>query len=459
MVFSPSLFILIPMGISTRKKVICHTFGCRLNQYETEKMAAELRPFGFDRVSEAESADLYLINTCTVTHRADRDCRNYIRKAAQNNPNARIVVAGCYVDYDPNNVAAIEGVDAVVLNAEKDAIAKILPTRIPDLFNDEPDKNCSTMVTDFFERNRAWLKISDGCNQWCSFCIIPKVRGRLRHRPVSEIISEINELVEHGYKEIVLTGVNIGYYYDRVGQLRAKNLAELCRLIFVHTDLYRLRLSSIESQTIGPDLLEVYASANGRFCRHFHIPMQSGSSRILELMQRPYDRDAYVRRLELVKQAKPNTIIGGDVIVGFPGETEEDFAETKSLAESGLLDYLHVFSYSDRQGTIADGISKKVDPFIIRKRSAQLNDVSNKIRKLAHERQIGQVLEVIPQHKSNPEGDRWGVADNFLKVKVPDAVDCKKALVNVRVSLAHGDFVEGEIVPTSERTLEQLAGS
>ncbi len=434
------------MGIAAQKKLACHTFGCRLNQYETEKMAAELRPFGFERVSENESADLYLINTCTVTHRADRDCRNYIRKAAKKNPHAKIVVAGCYVDYDPNNVAAIDGVDAILLNAEKDSISQILPSRIPDLFDREPDKNCSTMVTDFFERNRAWLKISDGCNQWCSFCIIPRVRGRLRHRSAEEIISEVNQLVEHGYQEVVLTGVNIGYYYDKDGKLRTENLAELCRLIFEKTDLHRLRLSSIESQTIGPDLLDVYAGANGRFCRHFHIPMQSGSSRILKLMQRPYNRKAYVRRLELIKEAKPNTIIGGDVIVGFPAETEKDFAETRSLAQSGLLDYLHVFSYSDRQGTIADGMTDKVDPFVIRKRSAELNYVSNEIRKAAHQRQIGEILEVIPQQKTNQDGDNWGVADNFLKVKLPSNVNCAQPLMKILIESASDDYVEGRLV-------------
>lgn len=444
MVFSPPLFILSQMH-NAAKKIVCQTFGCRLNQYETEKMAAELRPFGFERVKDSEPADLYLINTCTVTHRADRDCKSYIRKAVRKNPNARIVVAGCYVDYDPGNVMSIDGVDAILLNSEKESISKILPSRVPDLFDNEPDKNCSTMVTDFFERNRAWLKISDGCNQWCSFCIIPKVRGRLKHRSANEIISEINQLVEHDYKEVVLTGVNIGYYNDRTGNLKAKNLAELCRLIFSETNLHRLRLSSIESQTVGPELLDEYASANGRFCRHFHIPMQSGSSRILKLMQRPYDRENYIRRLELVKQAKPNTIIGGDVIVGFPGETEIDYNETRSLAESGLLDYLHVFSYSDRQGTIADGIADKVDSFVIRKRSAELNILSNKIRKGALQRQVGEILEVIPQSKTNRYDDSWGVADNFIKVKLPNSND-KFSLVKVQIDSAKEDYVEGNVV-------------
>jgi threonylcarbamoyladenosine tRNA methylthiotransferase MtaB len=409
-------------------------------------MAAELRPFGFERVGDSEMADLYLINTCTVTHRADRDCRNYIRKAAQRNPNAKIVVAGCYVDYDPQNVAEMDGVDAVLLNAEKDSISEILSNRIPEIFDREPDRNCSTMVTDFFERNRAWLKISDGCNQWCTFCIIPKVRGRLKHRPALEIINEINRLVECGYKEVVLTGVNIGYYHDRKGTLRAKNLAELCRKIFTNTGLHRLRLSSIESQTVGPDLLEVYASANGRFCRHFHIPMQSGSSRILGLMQRPYDREKYIRRLEEVKKAKPNTIIGGDVIAGFPGETEVDYEETKTLACSGLLDYLHVFSYSDRQGTVADAMPTKADPFTIRKRCNELNAISNESRMKAHNRQIGEILEVIPQYKSNFGKKHLGVADNYIKVNLPNFIGSKTTLVKIKVNSAGIDYVQGELV-------------
>ncbi|HEX2897485.1 MAG TPA: radical SAM protein, partial [candidate division Zixibacteria bacterium] len=212
------------------------------------------------------------------------------------------------------------------------------------------------------------------------------------------------------------------------------------------TDLHRLRLSSIESQTIGPDLLDIYASANGRFCRHFHVPMQSGSSRILELMRRPYDRNAYFKRLELVKNAKPNTIIGADVIVGFPGESEEDFKETKSLAESGLLDYLHVFSYSDRKGTVADGIEDKVDSFTIRKRSAMLNEISNKIRQKALSRQIGQILEVIPNQRSNGADESWGVADNFLKVNLPSLGAKSNSLLNILVRSAFEDHVAGDLI-------------
>ncbi|MEE8404743.1 MAG: tRNA (N(6)-L-threonylcarbamoyladenosine(37)-C(2))-methylthiotransferase MtaB [candidate division Zixibacteria bacterium] len=432
----------------SEKRVACHTFGCRLNQYETEKMAAGLRPFGFVRTSdnENEAADLYLINTCTVTHRADRDCRNYIRRIVRQNPKARIVVAGCFVDYDPETVKAIEGVDVVIFNSEKESLSDILRDKLPELFEAEPDKNCSTLISDFFERNRAWLKISDGCNQWCSFCIIPSVRGRLKHKPVREIISEIESLVENGYKEVVLTGINIGYYKDNSEQMPAKNLAALCKYIFENTDLHRLRLSSIESQTLGPDLVQLYQEYGGRICRHWHLPLQSGSSRILKLMQRPYDREAYIQRAEQIKAVQPNTIIGADVIVGFPGETDEDFNQTRKLTESGLLDYLHVFSYSDRAGTKATAIKEKVETNVIRNRNKELSEISNLIKHNSLKRQIGQVLEVIPQHKSNGNGRLWGITDNFLKAKLPADGDRNKSILSLKVTSSSSEYLEGTIL-------------
>ena len=427
------------------KKVACHTFGCRLNQYETEKMAAELRPFGFKRTSSDEAADLYLINTCTVTHRADRDCRSYIRKISRQNPKARIVVAGCFVDYDPEIVKAIKGVDVVIRNSEKETLSDILRVKLPELCNVEPDKNCSTLDSDFFEHNRAWLKISDGCNQWCSFCIIPKVRGRLKHKPVGVIIDEINNLVNNSYKEVVLTGVNIGYYKDIDDRFAAKNLAALCRYILEETELHRLRLSSIESQTLGPDLVQLYREFGGRICRHWHLPLQSGSSRILKLMQRPYNREAYIQRAEQIKSMQPNTIIGADVIVGFPGETDEDYSQTKKIAESGLLDYLHVFSYSDRAGTKATAINEKVDTKVIRNRNLELSEISKRLKQNSLKRQIGQVLEVIPQHKSNGNGTLWGITDNFLKAKLPANISRKRSILSLKVTSSSSEYLEGTI--------------
>jgi len=434
------------------KRLSTRTIGCRLNQYETEKMAAELAPYGFVRAKDNRDIDLYIINTCTVTHRADADARYYIRKAARDNPDAKIVVAGCFVDKDPEYVEGMEQVDVIIRNVDKPEVGSILPGRLPDLFADEPDKGCSTEVSDFFDHNRAWIKISDGCNQWCSFCILPTVRGRLRNRPPQDIITEINSLVEHGYREIVLTGIHLGHYKNRKSEPQVKNLANLCRMIMRETDLPRLRISSIEPQTVRDELVEVYAESNGRICRHWHIPMQSGSSRMLRAMRRPYDQPIYVKRVEAVKNAVPNTVIGADCIVGFPGETDYDFERSVALAESGLIDYLHVFSYSDRPGTYASDLPDKISPDVIKERNAKLSRVSARLRQEAFERQVGQTLGVISEHKSEHDGFYWSISDNYVKVKLPSEHAGTKEIVSVRVTAAHDGYVSGEVVTDHQQS-------
>jgi threonylcarbamoyladenosine tRNA methylthiotransferase MtaB len=434
------------MKPETVKKISFQTVGCRLNQYETERMAAQLYPFGFRRAAAGEAADLYIINTCTVTHRADSDCRYLIRRANRENPSGRIVVVGCYVEHEPERVAAMEGVDVIVSNSEKDAIAEILPRKLPELFDREPDTNCSTAVADFHEHNRAWIKISDGCNQKCSFCLVTIVRGNLVNRPAREIIEEINALVANGYQEVVLTGVNIGYYSDRSTDPPVKNLAELCRMILSETDLHRLRLSSIEPQSVDHNIIDVYANSNGRICRHFHLPLQSASSRILRLMRRPYDRERYVEKAEQLKHAVPDTIIGADVIVGFPGETEEDFDQTYRLCESGVVDYLHVFSYSDRPGTAACEMPGKISPQTIKERNTLLTRISNDLRFASHRSHVEKTLEVISEHKRTPDGFYWGISDNYLRVKLPAGVGGGKEIVKVKITAAHPDYLEGEVI-------------
>jgi threonylcarbamoyladenosine tRNA methylthiotransferase MtaB len=434
------------MADQQQKTIALQTLGCRLNQYETEKMAAELYPFGFRRAEPGEKADLTIINTCTVTHRADSDCRQMVKKAARENPDGKVVVAGCYVDNAPELIGGIAGVDVLIRNQEKEKIATILPSQLPMLFDREPDKSCSTNITDFYGHNRAWLKVSDGCNQWCSFCIIPTVRGRLRNRPVNDIIGEVNSLVTSGYNEIVLTGVHLGHYKNRQTEPQAKNLAALCRMILDRTEVKRIRLSSIEPQTVREDLVEVYRESAGRICRHMHIPLQSGSSRILKLMQRPYDQTVYIKRVTAVKEAQPNTIVGADVIVGFPGETDADFAQTRRLAESDLIDYLHVFSYSDRPGTIASGMTDKVAPEKIKERNGILSEISERNRARAHQRQVGERLEVIAEHKRPQDKQFFGVADNFIKVSLPMSLDGGKRLIPVRVTAASDECVKGSVI-------------
>ena len=354
---------------------------------------------------------------------------------------------GCYVDHEPERIAGMEGVDVIVHNTEKEQIDKILPSRLPDLFTTEPDKSCSTYIEDFHDRNRAWLKISDGCNQWCSFCIITIVRGRLANRPAGEIVAEVNHLVSQGYRELVLTGVNMGYYHDKGREPKVKNLADLCRMIMAETDLGRMRLSSIEPQAVKEEMVQVYADSKGRICRHFHLPLQSASSEILRKMRRPYNQAIYVKRVEDLKAAVPGTTVGADVIVGFPGEAEEHFAQTRRLCESGLVDYLHVFSYSDRPGTTAAGLPDKVNPEVIRNRQKLLSEVSYELTRRNLERQVGQALEVIAEHKGEPDGSHFAVSDNYLKVKLPSAQYRGREIVPVLVTRAREDFLEGEVRP------------
>ncbi len=412
-------------------------------------MAAALSPYGFDRVSKNEPADLYIINTCTVTHRADSDCRYLIRRAVRANPDARIVVAGCFVDNDPEKVAGMEPVDVIIPNNQKDAISEILSEKFPDLFNAPPDKNCSDKVVEFHRHNRAWIKVSDGCNQTCSFCILPRVRGRLANRPSQEIIDEINGLVAHDYEEVVLTGINIGYYRDRAAARSLDDLADLCDLIMRETDLGRIRISSIEPQTVTDKLLATLADSGGRICRHWHIPMQSGSSRVLRQMRRPYDRDTYMRQVEKARAAVPNTIIGADIIVGFPGETEDDFNYSVELAQSGLIDYLHVFSYSDRPQTDAADRTEKINPELIKARNVTLKKISDSLKLQANQRQVGETLEVISEHRSSTDGHLWGVSDNYIRALMPESFESSKQIVRFSVQSADIKGVYGEIVPRS----------
>jgi len=427
------------------KKIAFQTVGCRLNQYETEKMAADLAVFGFERVDHGRPADLYIINSCTVTHRADKDSRYLVRRAKRENPESRVVLVGCYVETDPQGVAELEGVDLIIRNNQKGQVVEILLEKLPELFVGVRDASCSPVLADFHQRNRAWIKISDGCNQSCSFCLVTIVRGELVCRPAAEIIDEINQLVAHGYNEVVLTGVNIGYYRDREVDPAVGNFTELCRRILKDTKLYRLRLSSIEPQTITDDLIELCAGHQDRICRYFHIPMQSGSSRLLRQMRRPYDRERFLARARAIKEAVPNVIIGADVIVGFPGETEEDFAASRSAAESGLIDYLHIFSYSDRPNTDAAQLPGKIRPQVIKERNTVLTEVSNRVRAESYRRQIGQTLEVISEYRSSPEAG-FGISDNYIRVRLPAEAAGGKDVLKVRITEADDDHVSGRII-------------
>ncbi len=409
-------------------------------------MAAALMPYGFRRVKRGEPADLYIINTCTVTHRADSDNRYLIHRAQRENPDARIVVAGCYVNKDPEFVSDMGGVDVLIANEDKQRIAEILPGRLPELFKSEPLLDECDGVARFDQFNRSWLKVSDGCNQRCAFCILPSVRGHLVNRPAAEIIEEVRGLVNHGFQEVVLTGLHLGHYKHRTGAPDVKNLAHLCRLILSETEVGRIRLSSIEPQTVRDELLEVYVEAGERICRHMHLPLQSGSSRILRLMRRPYDQETYLHRVAALRKAQPDTVIGADIIVGFPGETDADFAESVKVASSGLLDYLHVFSYSDRPGTKASEFCNKVPTEVIKARNKTLKDVSRCTLRRSNRRQIGRILDVIAEHKKVDRGTFWGIAGNYTKVSLPLDFEGGRQIVKYLVTSAKDNHVKGDLL-------------
>lgn len=405
-------------------------------------MAARLLACGFERVSIKEDADLYIVNTCTVTGRADATCRNIISRIARRDKPSALVVAGCYVDADPQKTAALKGVDLIVSNSQKENVVAIIKEKFPGLFDGCLPHEDVEVLVDFHEHNRAWIKIGDGCNQNCAYCIIPSVRGRIVNRPADDIIREITGLVEHGYNEVVLTGVHIGRYYDS----KARNISELIRLILERTSLGRVRLSSIEPQEVDDELLGVMHDGGRRICRHLHIPLQSGSDRILKIMHRPYSSNDYLHICENAKNKIAGLVIGADIIVGFPGETDEDFDGSVGVAQSGVVDYIHAFSYSDRPGTEASRLSEKIMPDTTRRRNKILRDISQENLEKALKREIGRKAYIISEHRD--EGGRfyYGIGDNYLTAAIPLELGGTKEIIAMQVTSANETHLVGQII-------------
>ena len=433
-------------------KVALETVGCRLNQYETERLAGELAELGLHRVSYDEKADLYILNTCTVTGRADADCRKLIHRARRLNDHAIIVVVGCYVVSKPEEIAELDGVDLAIGNDQKMHLAELLLERYPELFSRPrllADATASPLANPNGqegggyrpEANRALVKIGDGCNQECSYCIVPKVRGRQVWFPQEGILDEVKRLVDDGYHEVVLTAVHVGKY-----AYTGMDLARLIERILSDTSLSRLRLSSVESNELNERLIE-YVAHHPRVCRHLHLPLQSGSNRILKMMRRPYTREKYLNLVETVKGANPDITIGCDLIVGFPGEADDDFAQSLDALRAGGIDYGHIFSYSDRPGTAASAFPDKVGSAIIKERNRQAREIcrDNRIRQM--ERQIGKVLAVISEHTPNRHGGYNGISDNYLKVRLPKSSGGKRDIIQFEPAFVVADHLEGEVVP------------
>jgi threonylcarbamoyladenosine tRNA methylthiotransferase MtaB len=426
------------------KKVALETIGCRLNQYETERLAEKLIGLGLRRIGYKEKADLYVLNTCTVTGRADADCRKLINRARRLNGDAVIIVAGCYAVSRPDEIAGLDGVDLIIGNDRKMSIPEILKERFPALFEGGATavrpEGIDLRRGEHLTTNRAMVKIGDGCNQFCSYCIVPRVRGGLVSYDSDDIVREIEQLIAEGFHEVVLTAVHIGRY--RHGDL---DLYGLVVRILDETDLSRLRLSSLEPNELDDRLLKAVAE-NPRVCRHLHLPLQSGSDRILKLMRRPYRREDYLSLVRTIKTANPDITVGCDLIVGFPGETEDDFAASLDILDSGYVDYGHIFSYSDRPGTASSEFPDKVGPSIIKDRNRRAREVCERRRRMQMKSQIGKELGVIAERTPNRAGGFNGVSDNYLKVNLSTSGGGSKAIVAFRPTKLKGDDLEGEIV-------------
>lgn len=407
-----------------RKKVAFYTLGCKLNFSETSTIARSFEHEEFDRVDFSQPADVYVINTCSVTENADKRFKTIVKQAQKSNSEAFIIAIGCYAQLQPNALAAIDGVDLVLGATEK--------FKITDYLNDLTKKqlgavhSCAIEDADFYvgsysfgDRTRAFLKVQDGCDYKCTYCTIPLARGISRSDTLQNVLNNAREITQKGIKEIVLTGVNIGDYgKGEFGNKKHEHtFFELVQALSKVEGLERVRISSIEPNLLKNETIDFVAQSDN-FAPHFHIPLQSGSNQLLKLMRRRYMKELYVDRVEHIKSKMPNACIGVDVIVGFPGETDDLFLETYEFLNALDISYLHVFSYSERPNTVAAQMEHKVPKEVRTKRSKMLRGLSSKKRRAFYESQLGSVQTVLFEGE-NKEGYIHGFTPNYVKVKTP----------------------------------------
>ncbi|WP_281847156.1 tRNA (N(6)-L-threonylcarbamoyladenosine(37)-C(2))-methylthiotransferase MtaB [Olleya namhaensis] len=439
--------------MNTKKKVGFYTLGCKLNFSETSTIARSFKDEGFDRVDFNDPADIYVINTCSVTENADKRFKTVVKQAQKSNPEAFVVAVGCYAQLKPQELADVNGVDLVLGATEK--------FKITDYLNDLTKNDlgeihsCEIEDADFYvgsysigDRTRAFLKVQDGCDYKCTYCTIPLARGISRSDELQNVISNAKEISSKGIKEIVLTGVNIGDYgKGEFGNKKHEHtFLELVEALDQVEGIERLRISSIEPNLLKNETIDVVSKSRA-FVPHFHIPLQSGSNVILKAMRRRYMRELYVDRVIKIKEVMPHACIGVDVIVGFPGETEEHFLETYNFLNELDISYLHVFTYSERANTVAAELDNVVPKNIRTKRSKMLRGLSAKKRRAFYESQIGATRKVLFESE-NKAGYIHGFTDNYVKVKSPWNPELVNTLHDIELTkidddgLLRFDFVE-----------------
>ena len=403
------------------RSIALHTLGCKLNFSETSTLGRMLEKDGFVRKEFDEPADVYVINTCSVTENADKECRQLVRRIQKQNAEALVVITGCYAQLKPEEIAAIPGVDLVLGAAEKFNLGEHLrgltkgdPTKICSCDIEEVhDFNASFSVTD---RTRTFLKVQDGCDYSCSFCTIPMARGKSRSNTIDNVIHQAGEIRKQGVKEIVLTGVNLGDFGIIDGE-RSTDFLSLCKELDKLPAISRYRISSIEPNLLNAEIIELVANSQ-KFMPHFHIPLQSGSNTILGLMRRRYKRELYSERIELIKSLMPDCAIGVDVIVGFPAEGEKEFQETFDFLHALDVSYLHVFTYSERDHTKALEIKPVVPVHIRNERNKILRTLSYQKAQYFRASQVGQTRKVLFEQE-NRNGMIEGYTDNYIRISTP----------------------------------------
>ncbi|WP_313585941.1 tRNA (N(6)-L-threonylcarbamoyladenosine(37)-C(2))-methylthiotransferase MtaB, partial [Exiguobacterium sp.] len=420
--------------------VAFQTLGCKVNHYETEAVWQLFKDAGYARVDFADHADVYVVNTCTVTNTGDKKSRQVIRRAIRQNPDSVICVTGCYAQTSPAEIMAIPGVDVVVGTQDRhkmigyieqfreermpiNAVGNIMKAKVYEELD----------VPAFTDRTRASLKIQEGCNNFCTFCIIPWARGLMRSRQPEDVLKQAQQLVDAGYKEIVLTGIHTGGYGE---DLKDYNLAKLLKALESVNGLERLRISSIEASQITDEVLDVLKDSP-IVVRHLHVPIQSASDTVLRRMRRKYTMAEFGERITRLKEVLPDCAITSDVIVGFPGETEEEFMETFNFINDHKFSELHVFPYSKRTGTPAAMMDDQVEESIKEERVARLIALSDQLAKEYASKYEGELLEIIPEEFSEEAGGRLvGYTDNYLRVAIEGDESMIGQLVRVKITKA-----------------------
>ena len=417
------------------------THGCKLNQADSIQLYKKFIQNGFNVNSNLDNPDIYILNSCTVTHVADKKARKSLRKIKKDNPSTLTVLTGCYAERDKENIIKSKIADLVYGNFQKDNLIKDISNhlgyQLPPI--DNPIKTGNLL-----DRTRASVKIQEGCNQICAYCIVPKVRGREKSIDKRLITNEINDLHERGYKEIVLTGTQLGTYgFD----LKNENLETLIKFIMTETSIERLRISSIQAHEISEHLLEIYRQYSQRICNHFHLALQSGSNKILNLMRRKYDNNNYLKAVNLIKSNLINPSISTDVIVGFPGETERDFNDSLKIIKSSKFSKIHLFPYSDRPGTSSYYFKDKIKPEIKKKRmniALKLANNEESVYRLNVINQKRNILWEKPLHSSPTKFE--GYSEDYLRVQIESKENLYNKITPVILKKVDKDYIISEIL-------------